>query len=149
MSKRLRRLGIDAHRVLPGLYQGSRPAPGGSLRRAGFSGLVLAAEEYQPPTESFPGIVVAHCPLDDHLKPLTSQEWEKICAAADFASSFASAGNRVLVTCWQGINRSGIITAAAVILMLRCSGATAVKLVRNKRPNALSNRSFAAQLASL
>lgn len=140
---------IDATRILPRLYQGSIPPTGATLRRAGFGALVLAAEEHQPSARHFPGLYVLHAPLDDHEYPLTGQEWTQIATAAEFAAVGVRKGMRVLVTCQAGLNRSGIITAMAVMMLTGCSGDQAVRLVQSRREDALCNSSFAAQLSNL
>jgi len=139
----LRRYGIDADMIIPGLYQGSRPPQGDVLRRAGVDLLVLCAEEHQPRSSRFSVVDVAHAPLGDHLDPLTSQEMEIIrLAALTVARELLTPGKVVLVTCSAGINRSGIVSAAAVMLLLKCSPRDAVTIVKDGRPGALRNRSF-------
>lgn len=140
---------MGAHRIIGGIWQGSEPKFGGSLRRAGFDALVLAAEEFQPPSSSFPGVRVHHAPLDDHLNPLTSKEWATIIGAANFAVHQAKRGRKVLITCHAGINRSGIITALTVSLLYGCTGKKAVALIKERRPGALRNTSFVHHIESV
>lgn len=134
---------IDAHNILPRLWQGSAPKTGRKVARSGFKALVLSAEEYQPPARKFPGVRVMHAPLDDHYRPLNAREWEHIIRAANFAASQVKRGNRTLITCQAGLNRSGIITALTVCLLTGASGREAVEHVRNMRPDALCNENFA------
>jgi hypothetical protein len=135
---------IDMDEILPDLlYQGSKPPWGTKLRRTGLRVLVLAAEEHQPPAYKFPGVRVVHAPLDDHLRPLTRREWSVILSAAEFVADRVLSRRPTLVTCAAGLNRSGIINAAAVTMITGCSGAEAVELIRSKREWALSNSSFA------
>jgi protein-tyrosine phosphatase len=145
----LQRHGIDASRVLPRLYQGACPPTGRALHVAGFDALVLCAEEYQPDSCAFPGVAVMHCPLDDHLHPLSRKEWVQIVSAAKFVVASCARGARVLVTCQAGLNRSGIVTAVAVMMLTNCSGKEAVELVQRRRQWALCNSSFEAQLLRL
>ncbi len=148
MKRRLqkKRYGIDASRIIPGLYQGSRPNRGESLWLGGFDALVLCAEEYQPPARDFPGLSVHHVPLDDHKYVISDAEWLRIIGGAEFAMSNIHIGRRVLVTCQQGWNRSGIVNAVAVMLLTGCDAGQAVRHLRRKRPDALANKSFARQL---
>lgn len=134
---------IDAHRILPRLWQGSKPPVGHALRDAGFDVVVLCAFEYQPRSHRIPGVSVVHAPLDDHLQPLTTDEWKTILGAASFSADRLRSGDRVLVTCHQGINRSGIVTALIVCLLTGMTGKQAVQHVRQRRPGALRNTSFA------
>lgn len=145
----LKRHGIDAHRVLPGIYQGSRPPTGRALRNAGFSALVLAAEEHQPSASEFPGISVYHAPLNDHGRTLRGDEWDTIITAANFSATVARSGRRVLITCWQGVNRSGIITAVTTMMLTGNSARQAIGNLKRRRPGALRNTSFVAQLRAL
>jgi len=96
--------------LLPGgrLAQGSAPPLD---LRAPFDVVVLAAEEYQP---NLPGYAVMHVPLDDGPPPdkLTRM---RIRRAARNVADHVRLGNRVLVTCWQGRNRSGVIAGLALV----------------------------------
>lgn len=139
----------DSNRILPKLWQGSAPPAGGILAKKGIEALVLAAEEYQPASRLFPGVRVEHAPLDDHGRPLSEAEWCIIIRGASFAAHNVLRGRRTLVTCRMGINRSGIITAMAVCLVTGCTGREAVALVRDKRPGALINTSFARHVESV
>merc|ERR1712154_297515 len=56
---------------------------------------------------------------------------------------------KVVVHCVAGINRSGLIATAALIVLERMQLLDAVKLVKSKRGYVLSNGSFRKQLACL
>jgi protein-tyrosine phosphatase len=58
-------------------------------------------------------------------------------------------GERVLVHCAAGLNRSGLVTALVVRDYYGIEGSAAVDIVRSKRPWALSNITFAEYVASL
>lgn len=132
---------IDATHIWDGLYQGSRPPLGPWVRRLGFDVLVLAAEEYQPPGRSFPGVKVIHAPLDDG--PVDDRARKTVRGASRLVQAYLGEGKRVLVTCHMGLNRSGVITAAS---MRRVTGAEPMMIVdhiRSKRGvMALSNPHF-------
>ena len=140
---------IDMNEIIPGLHQGSKPPQGKILRRLGVRALVLAAEEYQPPASRFPGLRVFHAPLDDHRRPLSKAEWNRILGAAKFAARNVLDGRRTLVTCAAGLNRSGIISAGTVSFLTGLSGSDAVELVQSRRDWALCNESFAWQVARM
>lgn len=98
--------------ILPNLFVGSKPAPG---RHEGIDTIVLAALEYQPPADQFPGAEVIHVPLDD--APGRSMYETEIIDATKAAARVARrlrAGRRVLVTCQMGLNRSALIAAIAM-----------------------------------
>lgn len=133
---------LDASRVAPGLYQGSAPKPGQTLP---FDLVVLCAEEYQLPQwrEPFgPGTHVLRVPLDDSGKPPTENQVRWAEDAGRIVAKARAVGNRVLVTCWQGFNRSGLVVAHA-LMELGVIPETAIQAVKRARgPRALSNTWF-------
>lgn len=137
---------IDANEVVGNLWQGSLPPQGGVLRRAGFDAVFLCAREHQPSGGSFRGIRVFRAPLDDDPAGMSSRERDTWLAAASKASSLSRSGARVLVTCFAGLNRSGIVVAQA----LQCTGygtEDAIFLVRRARgQRALFNQAFVKEL---
>jgi protein-tyrosine phosphatase len=115
------------------LAQGSFPTRGVRLP---FDVIVLAAMEYQP---DLPGHEVWHVPLDDGPPPSQAERaW--IRAAARGVAQRVRAGQRVLVTCWQGRNRSGVIAGLA-LTDLGVPGPQAAQLIRRTR-NGLTNPYF-------
>lgn len=91
------------------LAQGSAPPPGVRLP---FDVIVLAAEEYQP---ELPGYEVLHVPLDDSGPPPTRTERQLIRDNSRRIARRLRAGKRVLVTCRQGRNRSGVLAGLALV----------------------------------
>jgi protein-tyrosine phosphatase len=130
--------GLDCHEVIPDLWQGGAPMPG---QLSSLDIIVLCAKEYQPKLAEFPGVkAVIHAPFDD-AERLTSDEVRTAFDAARVVAHEHRRGRRVLVTCAQGRNRSGLVVALA----LRCLGRKpreAVSLVRRARLNALTNTTF-------
>lgn len=118
------------------LAQGSAPPLD---TRLPFEVLILTAMEWQPEAARFPGVVVVHCPLDD-AKP-SADEARAALAAARRAASALKCGNRVLVTCYAGRNRSGLVSGLALI---ECgySSTDAVALIQHARRDALTNAHF-------
>lgn len=125
--------------IAPSLFQGSAPPCGTPLRRGGFHALVLAAEELQLPATCFPGVVVHHAPLDD-ARP-SRDEVERALEAAEFVARCLVRGEPVLVTCAQGLNRSGLISALA-LMRLGESAEQVIAQVRLCRQGALFNKHF-------
>lgn len=125
--------------VAPSLFQGSAPPCGAPLRRGGFRALVLAAMEHQPASTCFPGVAVHHAPMDD-ARP-TRTEIERALQAAEFVAARLRRGEPTLVTCAQGLNRSGLISALALV-RLGESAELAVAQVRLCRQGALFNKHF-------
>ncbi|MBS2538160.1 dual specificity protein phosphatase family protein [Catenulispora sp. NF23] len=89
---------------------------------------------------------VAHHVLRVSDNALTAEE---IRAVEEFAASAASdyaAGRQVLVRCWAGMNRSGLVVAE-VLIQSGYTAADAIAMVRKQRsPAALNNESFVGYL---
>ncbi len=126
--------------VIPGvLAQGSAPVPYTILP---FDTLVLCADEYQPSSKEFPGISqVIHVPLNDDGSPMTPNEMRFALKAGLEVAKQLRQGRRVLVTCWMGRNRSGVVSALA-LENLGIPYTQAVKAVRKARAFALTNKYF-------
>lgn len=132
------------------LFQGSAPPRGTQLAKQGFKLLVLAAQEYQPSPAAFPGLHVVRCGYDDVPEQPDPALAAKLRGVAQLVEARVRAGDRCLITCMAGLNRSGLITALAVRRLLGVTGRDAANLVRAKRPHALINQdyyNFVAQLA--
>lgn len=141
--------GIDASKIAPGLFQGSKPPFGDALSRARFDVLVLAAREHQPGAGLFPRVRVVRAPLDDVNEPLTAQEVLMVRRVADEVAAAVDAGQKVIITCAAGLNRSGLITAAALKRLTGGPMTAVVSWIRAARgPWALSNQSFVRELTS-
>lgn len=137
---------LDATPIAPGLYQGGKPPPGPEVRECGFQVLVLTAEEYQPRGAEFPGVFVVHAPNDDAGTPITAAQWATAVRAAELVAKAVKKGERVLVTCYAGRNRSGLVSALSLHMLTGISGAEAARLVKAQREHALTNRWFLAAL---
>jgi protein-tyrosine phosphatase len=119
---------------------GSAPPPDAGLKR--FDVVVFTAREYQPPEADFPprSPDFIHAPLHD-ARPTPDEVQIAVVAGVDVAELVRS-GKTVLVTCWQGRNRSGLVTALA-LCELDDTAFTAISKVRQARgPTALDNRHF-------
>lgn len=130
------------HQVRGNLWMGGAP-PVGSIVSRHFDALALCAIEYQVPN-AFPGVETIAVPINDDGSPMTKQEMKSAVLAAGHVVSWLSAGKSVLVTCYAGLNRSGLVAAIAL-----CKGpspvraAQAVRMIRDARgPNALRNDYF-------
>jgi len=119
------------------------------VRRAGFDMLILCAMEYQPPAAMYPDVEVVHAPNDDPDREPTRAELDIARAAAGRAARWILRGKSVLVTCQQGRNRSGLVSAFALHYMTGIAGDVAGLCVRARRKNALTNKWFWRELAKL
>lgn len=142
-------VGGSATRLLPRLWQGSAPPPGTSLRKPKIDVLVLTAEEYQPADSEYPGVVVRRVALDDSGVPATPKEFADAHQLANDLAQRWARGERLLVTCWMGRNRSGIVSALTIRRATGVSGAAAMQIVQAAREGALMNEWFADHLRGL
>lgn len=133
---------MTATRIASRLYQGSEPPQGEELSRAGVHTLVLCAVEFQPASSAFWGIEVLRCPLDDSLEPMSPHTWALVERTAQRVTERVRHKDRVLVTCHQGRNRSGLVTALALTRLYQVSGTEAVSWVKRSRALALTNPAF-------
>jgi protein-tyrosine phosphatase len=120
------------------LAQGSAPPP---RVRVPFDTVVLAAAEYQP---DLPGYAVIRVPLEDRFPPNPPPDLFTRHAIREAARTIAREvrhGRRVLVTCWAGRNRSGVLAGLA-LCELGVPGMRAASLIRLLRAGALSNPYF-------
>lgn len=127
---------------------GSAPPHGDALRRHGFHILVLCALEYQPEAAAFPGVDVARIHLDD--AELHGPDFERALHLSTRLSRALRVGKKILVTCAQGRNRSGLVTALTLADASGCGGRVATHVVKQRRRapfgQALSNDHYVAAL---
>lgn len=140
----------DFSRILPRLYQGAKPPLGSALMLNRFDVLVLCAEEFQPPDEAFPGVEVLRCPFaDDGVTRIDAVTRKAIFDTAARVARRVHQGKRVYVSCYQGINRSGLVVALAVRELTAASGREAREWVQSRRHGALRNKQFRELLDAL
>lgn len=106
-----------------------------------FDVLVLCAQEIQPRFRHL-DIEVFHCPMDDNYDHMPREDKERSILCAPRVARRLRAGKRVLVTCHQGRNRSGLISAMALVLAHGMRPSEAILAVRGARMHALQNPQF-------
>lgn len=127
------------------LYQGSLPRSANHVVRGGFDLLVLCAREHPPSVSASRELPIIVCPLDDdHVLP--ERQWRRAAACAREVALAVDRGFRVLVTCAQGRNRSGLVSGIALHLLTGHNGCDCAKYIQRRRPGALSNEAFVAAL---
>lgn len=138
---------LDAHEVFPNLWQGSRPPRGSELQKLGFSTVVFCADEWQPEVL---GVEAIYAPNDDDgvSEPNATQLRVAVNAARRVAQQVKE-GKKVLVTCWMGLNRSGLVSAIAMHILSGKTGSECAEIIREKREGALFNRGFVSTLEKL
>jgi protein-tyrosine phosphatase len=119
-----------ASRIVPRLWMGPRPPEGRALAQAGFDVLVLCAMEYQPSSLWFPYVHVVYAGIDDAV--LTDLDRDRAIQASTKILGFMRTGKRVLVTCNQGRNRSGLVVALTLMRM-GCTDEQAIQFIRERR----------------
>jgi len=72
----------------------------------------------------------------------------KLHALARLGAQLVASGEKLLAHCGMGFNRSALV-AGLVLTYLGMNGADALALLREKRPGALFNETFAKYLAAL
>ncbi|MDE2095676.1 MAG: dual specificity protein phosphatase family protein [Patescibacteria group bacterium] len=139
-------LGAGIWEILPGkLYQGGLLAATARELLNEFSLVVnctLAAEVIRP------GVVCLHFPFLDMESQFPNENHLRVVAA--FAAKAIMRGERVLVHCAEGMNRSGLVNAMILVHLGICAtGGAAVDYIRNIRPGTLSNKTFEIYLRGL
>lgn len=126
---------LDAHEIAHDLWQGGKPPYGTSVAESGFRILVLTAREFQPESVYFPDIKVIHAPNDDHPKfgSLTKEKLRGAVGAARQVTDAIKNGQKVLVTCAAGLNRSGLVSGIVLHMLYGWPGEKCVQVVREKR----------------
>jgi hypothetical protein len=156
---------VQGQHIHSGLWQGSWPPPGDWLARRGFSTVVLCAMEYQPPryvhphfgmvpgvkaANPWPGVEVIYAPNDDDFDERPPREVLRLAIKAGrMVANRLAEKRKVLTTCNQGKNRSGLVSAIALHFHLGISGEEATRIVQTKRTGGLRNPQFIACLAKL
>ena len=150
----------DADEIIKNLWMGAAPPRGGSVLDDGFTVIVLRAEEFQPEANEFPGVKeVIHAGFDDTNDPPPGM-FDIAEEAATLVAHYVRAGEKVLVTCMAGLNRSGLVTAWALHKLKGWPGGYCLHTVREKRkpnrrvltpydPAPLCNKAFQKRLQEL
>ena len=143
---------INASEIITNLWQGGYPPIGTELAYLGFKGLVITAAERDPyrnvggapdtqRSDDYPGVSLFYSPTWD--LPIDKATLSAAKSSAQVAAEWMRDGKKVLVTCGQGWNRSGLVVGLTLHLLKPTAlGTDIVKLIQSKRQGALSNQSF-------
>jgi len=138
---------LDVTRLAARLYQGSYPRT--PIRPCGFQVLVLCAKELQQRAPEA-GLRVLHCPLDDRADVSFSRsEWLRANRVAEEVVDLLGRGARILTTCAEGRNRSGLVNGLVLYRISALNGAECVEHIRQRRAGALTNEQFVEALCRL
>jgi hypothetical protein len=129
--------------VVPGLFIGTTLAASAQYPTIGVDA-IIDLEDWEfawvPPVPT--GSIYLSFPMEDE-----ERVDPKVREVAAFAASLVRSGRKVLVHCTEGLNRSGVVAARA-LLELGCTAEDAIALIRRKRGltsdgfPALSNERF-------
>lgn len=118
-----------AGEIVSGVWQSGSPQPGEHWDA------VIDLDGSAPPLEGIAFYV--HWLIEDGPAP----ERAILVALADLVNDLRRARKRVLIHCAGGINRSGLLSAAA-LMRDGMSATEAIETVRSRRPGALNNPEF-------
>ena len=118
-----------AGEIVPGVWQSGSPQPGEHWDA------VIDLDGSAPPLDGIAFYV--HWLIEDGPAP----ERAILVALADLVNDLRRARKRVLIHCAGGINRSGLLSAAA-LMRDGMSATEAIETVRSRRPGALINPEF-------
>lgn len=134
---------MGANKIIDNLYMGGAPPTDSVDLSKDFDCLVLSAIEFQPPDHYYKGVNIHRALINDDGSPMTFKEMQYAIRAASYVIKKLNEGKRVLVTCWQGRNRSGIITALVLTFGFGKTPEEATSMIRSARgPSALGNEYF-------
>jgi hypothetical protein len=132
---------MNANEVVPGLWVGSMPFQQDVEFLNSFDMVVFAADSNQPAAIRGFRKIAVRCGIED--AKITEREKKKVLSCAKMVAVRLFNGQRVLVTCISGWNRSGLVAALALKLVTRHSTEEIIELIRAARgSDALGNRSF-------
>lgn len=114
-----------------------------------FDVVVYMAEEAQPRIAQPEGKLALYGPIDDDIyRPVPPKVGELLHRLGGHCASLVRSGRSVLITCQQGKNRSGLVTALTLLKLFPAwTPEQAITLIRRRRrfPHgdyALSNTMF-------
>jgi protein-tyrosine phosphatase len=126
---------VDWNWIVNGqLAQGAYPGQHPGLFNA-FDVVVYCAKEAQPRFKAPPGKAIVYCPMDDDIyRPVPDSVHRMLVERANFCAKQASWRKRVLITCVQGKNRSGLLMGMTLLrLYPTWTPEQAVRIIRQYR----------------
>lgn len=106
------------------------------LGQKGIDLLVLSAEEYQPNIPFNRVTQVIYAPMDDIPDPTPEELNHIVHNSVQTSEKVAKAileGKTCLVTCYMGLNRSGLISALTLLRLTQITGKQAIQHIRRYR----------------
>lgn len=128
----------DASVIAPRLWIGAKPPFDRDLPNIDL--LVLCAAELQPERLAFHGKIV-RCPIPDDV--LNQKERKMVVMASVLVARAVAQGQRALVTCAAGMNRSALVVALTLGHLTTMDSSKVIEHIRKHRhPKALYNEHF-------
>ncbi len=124
---------IDATCITSGLWMGSKPSPEINYRDLGFHYLVFCASEYHPRPSHFEDVKVSRLDLEDGPATVVPSEIRRIRHTTKRIIAGIRSGEKALITCLDGMNRSGLVTAMILNILQGISGRQAVHHIQSRR----------------
>lgn len=144
-------------KVMPNLYISAMPKPEWDLNTDGFQLVVSLADHLSPQAANRfewgtsggamgnGEMMFMHWPFQDGDLP----DFKFLDFISNTLADAVRNDMKVLVHCYEGRNRAGLIAALTARKVLNISGPEAVKLVRDARPGMLYNKTFLKFVESL
>lgn len=128
-----------------GLYLSADVDDWAAIESLGITGVIDLDGDLDEGVPTRPdGVVYVYFPFDDGAVP----DPIKLHAVAGLGADLVAGGRKVLCHCLMGLNRSALV-AGLVLVRLGMTGPEALARLRERRPGALYNSTFAGYLASL
>lgn len=135
----------DANAVAPRLWVGAVPPFDRNLPQVDL--LVLCALELQPEHLAFQGAIL-RCPIPDATLDVPQIAMAMITSVS--VARAVSQGQRALVTCAAGLNRSALVAGLALGQLTTMDGAAIIAHIRKHRTSkALANSHFQAIIRTM
>jgi protein-tyrosine phosphatase len=126
---------VPAHEIIPGLWLGNKGASmdRGLLAQHNINVIFNCTKDLPFATDM--NLKLYRVPVDDNLEDAEIRNLE--LWAYEVAVKIArerAAGNRILIHCFAGVQRSAATTAIFLISSYRCTTDEAISYIRSKRP---------------
>ena len=96
------------------------------------------------------GVLLVPCPMRDDYLELQDEDRARALATSRILAHYLKTGrSRILVTCHEGRNRSGLVSALTLMRLYGWTGARAAEWVQRKRAGSLTNPHFLRSLQEL
>jgi protein-tyrosine phosphatase len=133
----------DCHMITDRLWMGGMPTGIPKLFEK-WDVIVFCAGEYQPHVElpENRNKSIMRVPFDDSANAINNSVAAELHKRAKQLAQMHAEGKNILITCFAGVNRSGLLTALTLRYAFGCDGDEAIYTIQAIRTFALSNKAF-------